>query len=313
MTELQRPFILNIRSLHCSRKMLFVMKVLTLALVACATLLVGCGGGGSTGSPTLPPGPTATATPTPSATVSGKVAQLAGPLAANGSPSPQSTPVAGAGVAGVTVYITAATTAALVSPQASPLATATTAPDGTFSVTFANPTRAASFGVVAVNGTTVGTNGVTNLGYTVAHEVVAAGSTTTLYVDTLTANEQAGFTAYNAARVSANMPAVESDTALEMAARLSIVNNEATGKCSGDQNTLAEYSGFGGVNLSGLAMVAPQSTTPYYNTWPSQVTFPAQTGLDFAAFAGPVIGGVACPSSGSSLPQNYFAELLLVG
>lgn len=289
------------------------MNTRTIGPVIVATvLLVGCGGGGgSAGSPMLPPTPTATATPI-SVTLSGKVDQLTGPLAANGSPTPQSTPVAGAGVAGVTIYVTAPTTAALVSPQASPLATATSAPDGTFSVTVANPTRATSFGLVAMNGTMVGSNGATNRGYTISHAVVSGGSTTILYVDTLTGDEQAGFAAYNAARTSANMPAVESDTALEMTARLSIVNDEASGRCTGDPNALFEYNGFGGVNLSGLAMIAPQSTTPYYNTWPSQITFPAQTGLDFAGFAGPY-SGPGCPPPGApAFNTNYFSELLLV-
>ncbi|HVA29438.1 MAG TPA: hypothetical protein VNF68_14750 [Candidatus Baltobacteraceae bacterium] len=287
------------------------MKLSTLFAVSAIAALAACGGGGggTTGGGTMPPTPTATATPTPSATLSGKVVQLAGPLAANGAPTASSTPAAGAGIGGATLYVTNATTAALVAPQSSPLATVTTAPDGSFSVTFANPTKVTTFGVVAMNGTTVGTNGTTNLGYTIAHALVVPGSPSTLYLDTLTTNEQAGFTAYNAARTALSMPTVASDTALEMTARLEIVNNE-NGLCKSSSNISTEYQAFGGATLPGVAVAGDEPMTPFYNTWPSQISFPAQTGLDFAGFAGPVSGPVC---AGSTLPQNYFAELLVIG
>ncbi len=282
----------------------------TLALIP---LLAACGGGGGGsssggGSATLPPTPIATQTP--SATIAGKVVQLAGPLAANGTPTAQSTPAAGVGIGGATVYVTAATTAALAAPTASPIATATTAPDGSFSVTIPNA-QAAEYGIVAVNGT-LGSSGFTSTGFTLGRALAAVNSTgAVLYVDTLTTNEQSGFTAYNAARTGAGMSAITADTAAQMAARLANANNEATGNCSGDPRVLAEYTALGGVTLGGTTAIGTQPTTPFYNTWATQIAFAQQASLDFAGFAGPIVGGPSCPTSGSSLPQNYFSELLI--
>lgn len=287
----------------------------TIALLCSSSALAACGGGGGSGGtgssipPTEPP--PATATPAPLA-IAGKVAQLAGPLAANGSPSPQSTPIAGAGIAGATVYVTAATTAALAAPTASPIATVTTAPDGSFTATLPASVKGGNVGLVAVNGT-LGPNGFTTSGYTVGHTLASVGTTNALlYVDTLTPNEQSGFVAYNAARLALGqgLPVATSDTTLEMTARIANTVNIQGAYCNGgDSGVTTQYDALGGVNPPGSAMVGTFPATPYYNTWPSQLSFPGQTSLDFAAFEGPQTAP-DCPPF-NSLTANYFTELLL--
>jgi hypothetical protein len=285
------------------------------ALPLFATLaLAACGGGGSTGS-TLPPvQPPVTAQPTPTPTptpmLAGRVVQLAGPLAANGAPNAQSTPAAGAAIAGATVYVTAATDAALTSPQTSPLAVATTAPDGSWQVP-APTNTSGPFGVVVIDGTSIGANGVTNLGYTVAHGLTLPGDNGTYYLDTLTANEQSGFTAYNAARASSNMPLAVSDTTAQMTARVLLQTDVASQTCSATADAYTSYRTFGGALIANEQVIGDESNTPYYNSWSTQITFPQEVNLDFAGFAGPYIGGPICP--GSTLPQNYFAEVLIAG
>lgn len=291
-----------------------------IATAAIALALAACGGGGGMGGsggggiiPTTPP--PSTTTPAPP-TISGKVVQLAGPLAAGASPSPNpsSTPVAGAGIGGATVYVVPtyndAGTSAIPS---SPVATATTAPDGTFSITV--PSATTVYGLVVIDGTSIGANGLSSGGYTLAHSFAnmtqpALSQNLTLYLDTLTANEQSGFVTYNAARVALGLPQVSSDTIAEAASRIGISANAATGTCQGWN---AEYTTF--LALGGLqptqASVGTQPSGPYYNTWASSdsASFPGQPGVIFASFAGPTLGQ-PCPSSGSSLPRYYFDEAL---
>lgn len=283
------------------------MRALLVTIVPLFALsLAACGGGAGGGSLTPIIASSPTPTPTPLA-ISGKVVQLSGPLAANGTPDAQSTPAAGPGIGGATVYVTSASTSAIAVPTSSPIATATTAPDGSFTITLPKGSNSV-VGVAVIDGATIEPNGATDRGFTVAHGIAVAGTPSTFYLDVLTQNEQAGFSAYNAARASNNLPTVSSDTAAEMASRLLIATDEAA-QCHDKTSAFTAYMTFGGLSIGGVQVIGAQSNTPYYSAWNSQLVFTAQQNLDFAGFAGPLVGGPQCDNS--ALPQNYFAEVLV--
>lgn len=276
----------------------------TFVAVAAVAVLTACGGGSasSSGGVMLPPTPTATQTP---AAIAGKVVQLAGPLAADGTPTVQSTPVAGAGIGGATVYVTANVHAAGTSTiPAAPLATATTAPDGTFAITVPN----GQYGVVVVDGSTIGTGGLSSGGYTQAHAMATTTTPVTLYLDTLTPAEQSGFAAYNAARAALGigLSPISSDTLAEAVVRMAI--RADAGMCQGWSGDYAAYLALGGLPPT-QALVGTQPSTPYYDSWvtSASVAFPGQPGVIFGGFAGPTLGP-ACANSSSTLPQYYYAE-----
>lgn len=287
-----------------------------IATCAIALMLAACGGGGGpspvgggNGGGIIPPtqAPTTPAPPT----ISGNVVQLAGPLAAGASPSPNpsSTPVAGVGIGGATVYVVAtALDAATSTIPTSPIAVATTSPAGAFSIVV--PSAVAQYGVVVIDGSAIAANGLSSGGYTLAHAAATASAPLTLYLDTLTANEQSGFVAYNTARVALGLPQVSSDTIAEMVERIAIEANE--GSCAGWNNGPTTYASLGGL-APGQGEIGSEPSTPYYDTWSpsggSYASFPGQPNVAFAAFAGPTLG-LPCPTSGSSLPQYYYSESL---
>ncbi len=291
--------------------MKFALPIFSLALTLTAC---GGGGGGTTGgggSSTMPPTPTVIATP---ATLGGTVVSLAGPLSAapSATPNASSTPAAGAPISGATVYLVASN-AALGGIPTSPLAVATTAPNGAFTLTEPTPTQG-SYGIIVVDGTSVTNAGVTDRGYTLAHGVVSAGTQPTFYLDTLTASEQAGFSAYNAARATAGLPVVVSDTAAQMLARLSTHLVDASGSCS-VANVPNSFASFALSYASGATSIASEGgSTPYYSDWPSQIGLTAQQGVMYAGF-NDMISGAPCPNLGGNnpnLPQNHFSEILVL-
>lgn len=146
------------------------------------------------------------------------------PLPVSSLPQASATPGVGPGIGGATVYLTTTAGAITNGVPANPIATATTAPDGTFSVTVSGSST--QYGVVAVNGTSISaSSGLTNLGFTVAHADATIGTPITLFVDTLDADETDAFTQLNSALTANNKPPVVADTLAQAAARLAAGTN----------------------------------------------------------------------------------------
>jgi hypothetical protein len=291
-------------------------SILILVLGLAATSLAACGGGGSSaGGSTLPVLPTAappvvTPTPTPTAapSLSGKVFQVAGPLASNatGTPAPSATFAPGAAIAGATVYVTANGGQLTNGIPSQPLATATTGSDGSFTIPgTAIASANGTVGVVVVYGTTISaTTGATDKGFTVAHASVTVipNQSISLYVDTLTPDEQSAFTALNADRAQAALPAVSSDTIAQAAARLiaaQMVGQSNCGPWNGAANAFAQ--------LGGIGNVASWEDTAGPN-WAAIINYESPWNAQTLPYAGLAAQYNAAPcGTGFVGPINYFA------
>lgn len=231
-----------------------VSKFFAVAFLA-AVVLAACGGGGG-GNPGGGPPPTNPPTSTPqTVTFSGTVTQLSGSLAHNPTPcatssvvpcpspgipaTPSPTPAAGAPIGGANVYVT---TAAGVFTSGTPnpvLATATTAPDGTFTTPALQVSAfsGSKAGIVVLNGSSVSsTNGLTDKGYAVLHAQVAVSGgnviVPNLEVDSLSSDEAAGAPEIENVRKSKGLgPTAVDEYALE-ALRYSAQDDTGAGSSS---------------------------------------------------------------------------------
>lgn len=255
-----------------------LISILTFAVLS--TSLAACGGGGggalpatqATSAPTTQPTSTSQQT-----TISGNVAQMTGPLSSSTwnlaapsgcppasdpsasctsyptpppmLPNTSASPQAGTGVAGVTVYIVAANAVDTNVIPTAPLATAVTNASGAFTATLSASTLggATQVGLIAVNGTSIGSNGATNLGYTIAHAVVNVTAKPTLLIDTLSGDEQSAFTALNSDRAAASLAPIASDTIAQAVARLSVAQRPGTATCADQISDGNYFSTFGGL------------------------------------------------------------------
>lgn len=273
--------------------------VASLSLVA----LAACGGGGSSagGGGAIPPAPpVATNAPVPSS-LTGRVVTLAGSLSAAGSaPAPSATLAPGAPVAGATVYVipNGANVAGI--PTA-PLAIATTAADGSFSVAVAS--NVTTYGVVVVNGSTVNANGTTERGFTLAHGAATPGLATTFYLDTLTQDEQSAFSALNAKRAAAALRSVSSDTVAQAAARRSVAQRPGMATCDAAPGSSQAYAALGGNAPNG----APFWTDTAGPSWNAIIDYMSpwnDATVSLAGFAA-IYNGAPC-GTGFVGPVNYF-------
>lgn len=251
--------------------------------IAIIVAFAACGGGGGSGGggsivPVTTPSP---GSGTQSATISGNVVQMTGPLSSstwnlaaptgcpnsstNGCasystspptlPSANATPGAGSGIAGATVYAVA-TSANLSGTPSAPLAQATTGPTGSFSLTVSGATQVA---LVAVNGTPSPTTGSAN-GYTIAHAIATAGTPVTLYLDRLSGDEQSAFSALNEYRSQAGQTAIYADTILQADARLLVSQMVNAASCSPPATGafFQTYTGLSSSLTSGTDVAGPQ-------------------------------------------------------
>ncbi len=262
---------------------------LAIGALALSLALAACGGGGSSSSgglgggiipatptptvtPTAQPSPT-TAPPTTS-TVSGKVVQVTGPLSSStwnfaeptgcGStvtspcttyptppptlPSVNATPGVGSGIASATVYAVA--NAEVSGIPSHPIAVATTAPDGSFSITLPAGSPA-TIGLIAANGTFDPATGATVNNESLAHANVAVGNAATLYIDTLSPDEIGGFTALNQDRAAIGLAPITSDTLAEAYARATVSTVPGSPACT--YAAPSWYPNLGGVGSLNIA------------------------------------------------------------
>jgi len=147
-------------------------------------------------------------------------------------------------MADATIYVTTQAGVATNGVPSNPIAVATTAPDGSFSIVVPAGTPA-NIGLVAVIGTTISTTtGTTNLGYTVAHADAIVGTPTNLFVDTLDGDEQYAIDVEEVALKNGGYQPVVVDTMAQAMARLVA----ATGTTSPNGTGLQSYFA-GGLQL----------------------------------------------------------------
>jgi hypothetical protein len=317
-----------------------------LAFALLGVSVAACGGGGSGTSSPIPT-PTATPTtgaiitipnpsPSPSSnttTLSGHVYMLTGPLATQGLaapsgcagtqacasyptappasalPGPQATPVAGAPVAGVTVYVTTTAGIAVANVPTSPIATATSAADGSFTVSVSAP---GTYGLYVANGSLASGSAVTSNGYAVTRTSASTGTAATVYVGALSPDEQSAFTTVNSQRVALGYAPITSDLTAQMAARVGVAQRIGAAACD-DSGVAAVYSSLGGVPASGFTW--EDTLGP---SWSAIANYGSETVVNTSnvAFAGlaAVYQASACnPSTDlNGGPYNFFEGYALL-
>jgi hypothetical protein len=303
------------------------MKVRLLIYVLLATVLSACGSSGAAlPAPSNQPAATAqtvtvrvpapAAVPSTSLIVTGRVVRLVGPLSAAATHPPTSTgaPIAGSGISNVIVYAVPAT-AILASgiPVKTAIAHTRTSSTGGFSITLPS-TVGPQIGLVAVAGPLVARTGTTRNGYTVAHAVVNVGTRATLYLDTLTTDEQSAFGVLNVDRGKAKMNLVYADTSAEMAIRLMTALTNASKECKLPGGLLALYDRLGVVpsTIVGAMPEVPIQTVP--PTWSEELSLSLQPGVVFAGFHA-IYNGNRCPQphhGARKWSYDFFGELLIV-
>lgn len=241
-----------------------------------AVVLSACGGGGG-GNPGGGPPPTNPPTSTPqTVTFSGTVTQLSGSLAHNPTPcatssvvpcpspgipaTPSPAPAAGAPIGGANVYVTTATGVYTNGTPNPVLATATTAPDGTFTTPSVQVSAfgGGKAGIVVLNGSSVSsTNGLTDKGYAVVHAQVAVSAANVivpnLEIDTLSSDEAAGAPEVEKVRTSKGLAPTAVDEYTLEAVRWSDQNNDGTStSCALNGSVYSVYAGLGGLGTPSI-------------------------------------------------------------
>ena len=285
-----------------------------------------------TGVPTTAP-TTAPSSSPQAATITGKVVQLAGPLssstwnlaAPSGCPAPQtnspcttyptpipspllptaaSTPGVGPGIGGVHIYVTTLQGAVVNGIPQSPIASATTSPNGTFSISIpvsSMPTSApngVSVGLLAINGTSISSStGTSNLGYTIAHADAQPGTAVTLYIDTLDGDKQSAFAWVNSFLASNDQPPIVADTVSQAVARLTVGINALLPSST-------QYEAFGGAQD-----VAIEPSNGPGAFWGAGI--PGDTPQQVGIPLGVVYGGMAAMYESPYTPNNPGAKIML--
>lgn len=219
-------------------------------------------------------------------------------------PGPTATPGAGAGISGVNVYITTTSSVESNGIPSSPLASGTTNGSGSYSISLPYSVLhgSSTIGIVAVNGASVGTNGTTNLGFTIAHAVANVATHPTLYLDSLDGDEQSAFVNLNIDRAMVSLPPMVSDTIAQAVARLAVAQRPGAATSTDQVNDSSLYSAFGGVGSQTAwgDTAAPQwyAAINYGSPWSNA----AEATGGFAA----LYNAAPC-GTGYVTPINYFA------